>query len=94
MEQLLNVLVEFLPKRTRSFLPSLDLAVIASLKDQYDRKVMRGAAGLGDRGKTEYLYRINLKLAGLWTVDIWERLENGIVYNCWEKSTISSACKF
>ena len=86
--QLQNLHVEFLSKRTTAILQPLDIGVIASIKKRYKHKVAQRAVDLIDAGHSEGLHRIDLKLAGLWVYDIWERIQNDIVYNCWLKSTI------
>ncbi len=83
-----HIHIEFLPKRTTSILQPLDLGVIACLKSRYKRKVAQRAVDLIEDGHSEMLYRIDLKLAGIWVQDLWSRIQNEIIYKCWRKSSL------
>ncbi len=67
--------IEFLAKRTTSILQPLDLGIIACLKSTYKRKLASPAVDLIKDGYSKMLYRIDLKLSGMWVEDITSRIQ-------------------
>ncbi len=65
-----HIHIEFLSKRKTLLLQPLDLEVIACLKSRYKRKVVQRAVDLIEDRHSEILYRVDLKLAGIWVDDI------------------------
>lgn len=83
-----HVRVVFLPKNTTSILQPLDLGVIACVKMRYKNRILNRAVDLIEGGYDGDPYRIDLRLASLWIYEIWEQMENEIIFNCWKKSGI------
>ena len=88
LPELPHVRVELLPKNTTSILQPLDQRVIACVKQRYKQLTVQRAVDMIDAGHTENLYKIGLLLARIWVYDIWERMHNDIIYDCWCKSSI------
>ena len=88
LPRLPHVEVKFLPKNTTPILQPMDLGVIAAIKRRYKQKVVEHAVDLIDSGHCEGIYDVDMRTAATWVYEIWDRVENEIVYNCWKKSRI------
>ena len=71
-----HIHIEFFSKRRSSILQLLDLGVIACLKSRYKRKFAQQTVDLIEDRHSEILYRVDLKLAGIWVDDISSRIQN------------------
>ena len=62
--------------------------MIACIKKRYKQKVAARAVDLIEGGELNNLYKVNIRQAGLWVYDIWARVENDVIFNCWVKSSL------
>ena len=83
-----NAYVESLPKNTTPILQPLNLGIIASIKKRYKHLIAQRAVDLVDSGHYDSIYKVDIRLAGHWIYEIWEQLQNDLIFNCWVKSSL------
>ena len=44
--------------------------------------IAQRAVELIDRDESDRLYRVFIRLAGMWVYDIWKKIQSDIIYNC------------
>ena len=66
----------------------MNLSIIASVKRRYKQKVVEHAVDLIGNGQSANLYNFDIPVAAMWVYDIWNRLNNDVIYNCWKKSQL------
>ena len=88
LPELNNIKVQFLPKKTTSILQLLDLGVISVIKRNYRARVAARAVDLVNSGSAGDPYKIDIRMAGAWVYEMWTRVANDTICNCWRKSNI------
>ena len=86
--KLSHIQIYFLLKGTTPIVQPLDLGVIAYIKLKYRRRQCKHAVDLIESGIERNLYKVDIQLAITWFYDIWDRIPNRIIRNCWAKSKL------
>ena len=60
----------------------MDLGIIACVKRLYKQKVAELAINLIDDGQSANLDNVDMRIAASWVYEIWNRLNNDVIYNC------------
>ena len=77
-----NAPVCFLPRKTTSILQPLDQGIIACMKRRYVKKQVRGGLDLIQDENLSNIYTVDTKQGMQWINEIWEEVENDIIFNC------------
>jgi hypothetical protein len=83
--ELSNVTLVFLPPNITSVVPPLDEDIIASSKIQYKKKLLRWVLSLYNDATLKDLEKVepNIRVAIMWSYEVWSELDVQIVMNCW-----------
>ena len=79
-----NFTIRLLPKKTIAILQPLDAGLIAIIKQRYLRRLMQHGVDLIEEELLRNIYQIDHRLAIDWVYDIYERIGNEAIQNCWE----------
>ena len=66
----------------------MNLETVACIKQKYKQRVKQRAVDLIDSGVTQDICKVDVRLAGFWVYEMWERIVSVIIFNCWPETGI------
>ena len=64
----------------------MNAGIIESVKKRYKQEQAKNSVSLLERGVLGNVYNVSLHQTVTWVYDIWYRLPQQIVKNCWRKT--------